>query len=82
VKRLIPKTELSLLASQSMRRLLWVERQFHFDAPAKTVNIEVQEPKCNAFRRRFAPREFNLRIETQAARGVAFNWAITGLSLA
>jgi hypothetical protein len=31
-----------------------------------------------SFRRRFTMREFNPRIETQAARVMALNWAIDG----
>jgi hypothetical protein len=49
-----------------------------FDAPTKTVTIEVREPNYDAFRRRFAVREFNPRIEIQDARGAAFNWASDG----
>jgi hypothetical protein len=49
-----------------------------FNSPAKTANIEVQEPNRNSFRRRFSVREFNPRIETHAARGVVLNLAING----
>jgi hypothetical protein len=68
------RTRASLLGTDVRLSREWLARSL---SPRR----EVQEPKRNSFRRRFPVREFNPRIETHAARGVALNLAINGTVL-